>query len=94
MSDEFPEQFKQMGPEQVRLLMQTGGIAPTFYRAGVAWLKEEAEKEVAAEREREARNDKIMNEQLQLTKGATIAAWAAAAAAIVAAILAAVPLFR
>ena len=91
MTDDVPEAYKEMGPERVRLLLDTGGVAPSFYLATIKWLggveAERLEKEHAATK---ATSDL----QLRLTRSANGAAWIAAIAAIIAAILSAIPLFR
>jgi hypothetical protein len=78
---DFPQQFKDMGREQVKLLMATNIIPPQFHRDAADWLKETGQEE-RSRKERESASDRAT------ALSAKRAAWIAAIAAIIAAIAA------
>lgn len=79
--DEWRARFEQLGPEQVRTMMQSGGILQHQYAFALEWL---AEKDQDFARQKEASK----SEQVEIARSAKDAAWAAARAAERAAIAA------
>jgi hypothetical protein len=84
MTDDLPQQFKDMGPAALRTLMQSGGLAPTFNRAAVAWLSEQDQLAASRLEEREASRDAIARDALRTAKAANSIATKALIVAIVA----------
>jgi hypothetical protein len=78
---ELPEHIKDLGPEQVRLMMQTGRLATAFFPSAEQWLAQKTHED-------RERNDASQVSQIRIALSARLAAWIAAIAAIIAAIAA------
>jgi hypothetical protein len=94
MSNPLPENFKKMGPDQVRLLMQAGLIAPIYTNGAIEWLAEQDRSKTEVEALRQTQTDALMSAQMRMTRSANLAAWIAAFASIVALVLGAIQLLR
>ena len=86
MTDELPDQYKEMGPDAVRTLMQSGGLNTQFHRVAALWLSEQEALREGRSEAREAARDANAASALRIAKRANTIAIIAAAIAIIAAI--------